>query len=175
MKCDSRAFLLARKLASPCLGHKPKARVATRIITFSKVKDELVQIRISLPFSCCVVSLVLMLFPLCWCSNWCYFLCVYVGLFALLLFFFLLGFVTLPTCYCCFLCTSIVILFSLVLFFSRWCYNFFQANVMVFFMLVHLMLVLYVVLHWCCYFFHIQDITLLVGLNYLMAQPNSYC
>lgn len=116
-----------------------------------------------------------MLFPLCWCWSWCYFLCVYVALFALVLIFILLGFVTLPTCYCCFSCVAIVILFSLVLFFSRWCYNFFQASVMVLFMLVHLMMVLYVVLYWCCYFSHIQDITLLVGLKYVMAQPNSYC
>jgi hypothetical protein len=29
MRCDSRAFLLARTLASPCLGCEPKARVAT--------------------------------------------------------------------------------------------------------------------------------------------------
>jgi len=28
MKCDSRASLLARTFASPCLGHEPKARVA---------------------------------------------------------------------------------------------------------------------------------------------------
>jgi hypothetical protein len=28
MKCDSRASLLARTFASPCLGHKPKAGVA---------------------------------------------------------------------------------------------------------------------------------------------------
>jgi hypothetical protein len=30
MKCDSRASLLARTFASPCLGHKPKARVVTQ-------------------------------------------------------------------------------------------------------------------------------------------------
>ncbi len=29
MRCDSRASLLARTLASPCLSHKPKARVTT--------------------------------------------------------------------------------------------------------------------------------------------------
>jgi hypothetical protein len=29
MKCDSRASLLASTFASPYLGHKPKARVAT--------------------------------------------------------------------------------------------------------------------------------------------------
>jgi len=29
MKCDSQASLLARTFASPCLGHKPKVRVAT--------------------------------------------------------------------------------------------------------------------------------------------------
>ncbi len=29
MKCDSWIFLLARTLASPCLGREPKARVAT--------------------------------------------------------------------------------------------------------------------------------------------------
>ncbi len=29
MRCDSRASFLARTLANPCLGHKPKARVAT--------------------------------------------------------------------------------------------------------------------------------------------------
>jgi hypothetical protein len=29
MKCDSRASLLAHTFASPCLGHKPKARVVT--------------------------------------------------------------------------------------------------------------------------------------------------
>ncbi len=30
MRCDSRASLLAHTLASPCLGRKPKARVATQ-------------------------------------------------------------------------------------------------------------------------------------------------
>jgi hypothetical protein len=30
MKCDSRASLLARTFTSPCLGHEPKARVATK-------------------------------------------------------------------------------------------------------------------------------------------------
>jgi hypothetical protein len=30
MKCDSRASLLAYNLASPCLGRKPKAKVATK-------------------------------------------------------------------------------------------------------------------------------------------------
>jgi hypothetical protein len=30
MRCDSRASLLARTLASPCLGHEPKARVVTK-------------------------------------------------------------------------------------------------------------------------------------------------
>jgi hypothetical protein len=29
MRCDSRASLLACTLASPCLGHEPKAKVAT--------------------------------------------------------------------------------------------------------------------------------------------------
>jgi hypothetical protein len=29
MWCDSRVFLLAHNLATPCLGHEPKARVAT--------------------------------------------------------------------------------------------------------------------------------------------------
>jgi hypothetical protein len=29
MRCDSRGFLLARTFVSPCLGHEPKARVAT--------------------------------------------------------------------------------------------------------------------------------------------------
>jgi hypothetical protein len=29
MRCDSQASLLARNLASPCLGHEPKARVTT--------------------------------------------------------------------------------------------------------------------------------------------------
>jgi hypothetical protein len=33
MKCDSRASLLAHTLASPCLGHEPKARVATHNFT----------------------------------------------------------------------------------------------------------------------------------------------
>jgi hypothetical protein len=32
MKCDSQASLLARTLASPCLGCKPKVRVATLAI-----------------------------------------------------------------------------------------------------------------------------------------------
>jgi len=32
MKCDSQALLLAHTFASPCLGHKPKARVVTCII-----------------------------------------------------------------------------------------------------------------------------------------------
>jgi len=30
MKCGSRPSLLARTFASPCLGHEPKARVATK-------------------------------------------------------------------------------------------------------------------------------------------------
>jgi len=30
MRCDSWASLLARTLASPCLGHEPKVRVATK-------------------------------------------------------------------------------------------------------------------------------------------------
>jgi hypothetical protein len=30
MKCDSQASLLARTLASPCLGREPKARVVTK-------------------------------------------------------------------------------------------------------------------------------------------------
>jgi len=29
MKCDPQASLLACNLANPCLGHKPKAKVAT--------------------------------------------------------------------------------------------------------------------------------------------------
>jgi hypothetical protein len=29
MKCDSQASLLAHTFASPCLGHKPKVKVAT--------------------------------------------------------------------------------------------------------------------------------------------------
>jgi hypothetical protein len=29
MKCDSRASFLIHTFASPCLGHEPKARVAT--------------------------------------------------------------------------------------------------------------------------------------------------
>jgi hypothetical protein len=29
MKCDSQASLLAHTLANPCLGHEPKAKVAT--------------------------------------------------------------------------------------------------------------------------------------------------
>jgi hypothetical protein len=29
MRCDSRASLLARNLASPCFGYEPKVRVAT--------------------------------------------------------------------------------------------------------------------------------------------------
>jgi hypothetical protein len=29
MRCDSQASLLAHTLASPCLGHEPKAKVAT--------------------------------------------------------------------------------------------------------------------------------------------------
>jgi hypothetical protein len=32
MTCDSRASLLARNLASPCLGHEPKVRVTTSAI-----------------------------------------------------------------------------------------------------------------------------------------------
>jgi hypothetical protein len=40
MKCDSRASLLARTLASSCLGHKPKARVAT--ITTSTSRRSLI-------------------------------------------------------------------------------------------------------------------------------------
>jgi len=30
MKCDSQASLLAHTLANPCLGRKPKARIATQ-------------------------------------------------------------------------------------------------------------------------------------------------
>jgi hypothetical protein len=37
MKCDSQASLLARTFASPCLGHKPKVRVAT---TMEQVRKE---------------------------------------------------------------------------------------------------------------------------------------
>jgi hypothetical protein len=33
MRCDSRASLLARNLASPCLAREPKAKVATDYIT----------------------------------------------------------------------------------------------------------------------------------------------
>jgi hypothetical protein len=33
MKCDSQASLLACTFASPCLGCKPKARVATNIVS----------------------------------------------------------------------------------------------------------------------------------------------
>ncbi len=34
MKCDSRASLLAHNFASPCLRHKPKARVVTKGISY---------------------------------------------------------------------------------------------------------------------------------------------
>jgi len=37
MRCDSWASLLAHTLASPCLGHKPKARVVTIIDNWEKV------------------------------------------------------------------------------------------------------------------------------------------
>jgi hypothetical protein len=47
MKCDSQASLLARTLASPCLGREPKARVATIQLpsfvskcTFSLIKND---------------------------------------------------------------------------------------------------------------------------------------
>jgi len=40
MKCDSQASLLARTLVSPCLGYKPKARVATMIII--KYKENII-------------------------------------------------------------------------------------------------------------------------------------
>jgi len=32
MRCDSQVSLLARNLANPCLGCKPKARVATMVV-----------------------------------------------------------------------------------------------------------------------------------------------
>jgi hypothetical protein len=37
IKCDSRASLLACTFASPCLGHEPKARVATSILKRKKL------------------------------------------------------------------------------------------------------------------------------------------
>jgi hypothetical protein len=47
MQHDSRTSLLARNLASPCLGHEPKARVATRffisyVLIFYDIKDLLI-------------------------------------------------------------------------------------------------------------------------------------
>jgi len=41
MKCDSRASLLAHTLASSCLGHEPKARVATSGVTLSHKSHKL--------------------------------------------------------------------------------------------------------------------------------------
>jgi hypothetical protein len=38
MKCDSRASFLACTLASLCLGHEPKARVATHNLQKNKMK-----------------------------------------------------------------------------------------------------------------------------------------
>jgi hypothetical protein len=35
MRCDSQASLLAHNFASPCLGHEPKAKVATTILDIS--------------------------------------------------------------------------------------------------------------------------------------------
>jgi hypothetical protein len=43
MKCDSRASFLARTFASPCLGHKPKVRVA-KVTTNKKVKKKFVRV-----------------------------------------------------------------------------------------------------------------------------------
>jgi hypothetical protein len=37
MKCDSQASFLARTLASPCLGHKPQAKIATKGVATLKV------------------------------------------------------------------------------------------------------------------------------------------
>lgn len=42
---------------------------------------------------------------------------------------------------------------------------------MVLFMLVHLVLVMYVVLHWCCYFSHIHAIILFVGSSIEWPNP----
>jgi hypothetical protein len=41
MRCDSWASLLARTFASPCLGHEPKARVATLPIQVSCIMGEI--------------------------------------------------------------------------------------------------------------------------------------
>jgi hypothetical protein len=44
MKCDSQASLLARNLATPCLGREPKARVATIVVlckTYEAINGEL--------------------------------------------------------------------------------------------------------------------------------------
>jgi hypothetical protein len=40
MRCDSWASLLTCTLASPCFGHEPKARVATRMLELKKHKEK---------------------------------------------------------------------------------------------------------------------------------------
>jgi hypothetical protein len=40
MRCDFRASLLACTLASPCLDHKPKARVATQMTRIHDFKEK---------------------------------------------------------------------------------------------------------------------------------------
>jgi hypothetical protein len=61
MKCNSRASLLARTFASPCLGHKPKARVTTETIQVDKPKwkDTLDEKMISHPWD-----------KFCYCLQW---------------------------------------------------------------------------------------------------------
>jgi hypothetical protein len=43
MRCDPWAFLLARNLASPCLGREPKVRVATPTLYPLKGIDKVIE------------------------------------------------------------------------------------------------------------------------------------
>ncbi len=62
MRCDTRASFLAHTLTSPCLGHKPKARVVTLFV-----------IKVGYGFKYIVVASIEKLwfdFSLSWCGHW---------------------------------------------------------------------------------------------------------